>query len=231
MNFYQWFKKNGLLILVLIFGWQGAKADILKDFDSLGGNDVLINRAKLLQPDKTVKVVQNRVVDRRWRNELSGGYANVLGGDAYLQTQMLSLDYHLHISPYWSVGLGYFSAFNKLSREGRFMLEQDSLVPEVDQAESGYEVIGNFSPIYGKVNLLNLGVMQFDVYGIATYGKIQLKSGETDSYTFGAGVGLWISQHLTTRLELRQRFYEAKRLGGTTDIDTTIASFSFGYML
>lgn len=208
-----------------------AHADILKDFDTLGGNDVLINRAKQLQPDKDVKIVQNRVVDRRWRNEFSGGYANVLGGDAYLQTQMLNLDYHLHISPYWSVGLGYYSAFNKLSREGRHLLNTDGLIPDVDEPQSGYELSVNFSPIYGKINLLNVGVMQFDIYAIGTYGKIMLNSGETDSYTVGAGFGLWISQHLTSRLELRQRFYEARRLGGTVDVDTTIASFSFGYML
>lgn len=217
---------TGISLLV-----SSAGADILKDFDSLGGNDVLVNRAKVLQPDKNVKVVQNRVVDRRWRNEFSAGYANVVGGDAYLHTQMLSLDYHLHINPYWAVGLGYFSAYNKLSNEARYLIDQNSLVPQVDQPESGYEVFGNFSPIYGKLNMFNMGVVQFDVYAILSYGQISLKSGDTSTYTWGAGFGLWISQYITTRFELRQRFYEAQRFGGPTDIDTTTASLSFGYML
>ena len=219
-----------LINLTALFACS-AFADILKDFDSLGGNDVLINRAKVLQPEKEVKVVQNRIVDRRWRNEFSASYSNVIGGDAYLQTQVLGLDYHLHINPYWSVGVSYFSAFNKLSREGRFLIDTDALIPDIDHADQGYELTGNFAPIYGKINMFDMGVLQFDVYAIVTYGKIKLKSGETDTYTVGAGLGLWISQHLTSRLEIRQRFYEAQRFGGATNIETTVASFSLGYML
>lgn len=219
-----------IAIILLCFSLT-SYADILKDFDSLGGNDVLMNRAKVLQPEKNVKVVQNRIVDRKLRSEFSAGYSNVIGGDAYLQTQMLSLDYHLHINPYWAVGVGYFSAFNKLSNEGRYLIDQNQLVPDVDEPTSGYEVFGNFSPIYGKINMFNMGIVQFDVYGILSYGNIKLKSGETNTYTWGAGFGLWVSQYLTTRLEIRQRFYEAQRFGGASDIDTTTASLSFGYML
>lgn len=219
-----------LLSLLIVFA-APVQADILKDFDSLGGNDVLIERARVLQPDKNVKVVQNRIVDRQWRNEFSAGYSNVIGGDNFLQTQMLNLDYHLHINPYWTVGVSYFSAFNKLSQEGKYLIDQNSLVPDVDQPDSGYELLGNFSPIYGKLNMFGMGIVQFDVYAIASFGTIKLKSGDTQTYSWGAGVGLWLSQYLTTRLEIRQRFYEAQRFGGPTDIDTTLAGLSIGYLL
>lgn len=223
--------KKAFLVLVLLWLGRVAQADILKDFDSLGGNDVLINRAKVLQPDKNIKVVQNRVVDRRWRNELSAGYNNVVGGDSFLNTQMLALDYHLHINPYWQVGLSYYSAFNSISKEGKYLMQQNQLVPDVDQPDSGYELVGNFAPIYGKVNMFGMGVAQFDVYGLVSYGNIKLKSGETPSYTYGAGLGLWISQHLSARFELRQRNYQAQRFGGAEDVNTTNVSLSFGYLL
>lgn len=222
--------KQLILLFISLFSFA-AQADILEDFDTLGGNDVLINRAKALQPDKDIEVVQNRTVDRRWRNEFSFGYNNVLGGDAYLQTQTLNLDYHLHITPRWTVGLSYFNAYNKLTREGEFLIEKDNLVPDIDQPESGYEFLGNFAPIYGKVNFFNMGVLQFDIYALATYGMIKLKSGETSTYSIGAGLGLWISQHLTSRIEIRQRTYEAQRFGGGTTVDTTMAGVSFGYLL
>ena len=220
-----------ILICSIILCSLSAQADILKDFDSLGGNDVLIDRAKKLQPDKNISVVQSRTVSRRWRNEFSLGYNNVIGGDAYLQTQMLNLDYHLHITPRWSVGLSYFSAYNKLSPEGRYLIDGDALIPDVDQPKSGYELVGNFAPIYGKVNMLDMGVLQFDIYAIVTYGNIALKSGNTNTYSVGAGMGLWLSQHLSTRLEVRQRFYQAQRFGGTKDLETTVAGVSFGYLL
>ncbi len=223
--------KKTLLILVLMWLGRTAHADILQDFDSLGGNDVLINRAKVLRPDKDIKIVQNRVVDRRWRSEFSAGYSNVIGGDSFLQSQMLNLDYHLHINPYWQVGVSYFSAYNKLSSEGKYLIDQNGLVPDVDQPDSGYEVIGNFAPFYGKVNMFGLGVAQFDVYAILSYGNIKLNSGDTPTYTWGGGLGLWMSQHLSARLEIRQRFYEAQRFGGSSEINTTNAGLSFGYLL
>ena len=220
------------VLLVLIVLWIGirAQAGLLEDFDSLGGNDVLINRAKILRPDKKVNIVQNRTVDRRWRNEFSGGYSNVIGGDSFLDTQMLNLSYHLHINPYWTVGLNYYSAFNGTSSEGKFLIDNGD-VPDFDQPDTGYEAVLNVAPIYGKVNLLGMGVSQFDVYGILSYGNIKLKSGETQSWTYGAGVGLWISQHLTSRLEIRQRAYEAQRFGGASNVNTTNVGLSFGYLL
>lgn len=220
-----------LFILIIFLASLGAQAGILKDFDSLGGNDVLIDRAQKLQPNKNVTVVQQRTVDRVWRNEFSLGYNNVIGGDAYLNTQMLGLDYHLHINPHWSVGLSYFQAYNELSKEGKYLIAVDELIPDVDEPRSGYEVVGNYSPIYGKINFLDLGVMQFDVYLLGTYGKLKLKSGETNTFSVGAGFGLWISQYLSTRLEIRQRYYTAQRFGGSADIETTQAGLSFGYLL
>jgi outer membrane beta-barrel protein len=223
--------KQLFILTFLCFLSLPSNADILKDFDSLGGNDVLMDRAKALQPEKNVSIVQNRIVDQKWRNEFSAGYTNVVGGDSYLQTQMLSLDYHLHINPYWTVGVGYFSAFNQLSSEGRFLIDQQKLVPDIDQPDTGYEVLGNFAPIYGKLNMFNMGIVQFDVYALGSYGKIKLKSGETSTYTYGAGFGLWLSQYLTTRFEIKQRYYQAQRFGGATDINTTTVGLSFGYML
>lgn len=221
-----------LVVIQLLFLAPLAQGEeILKDFDSLGGNDVLMNRAQLLQPEKDVRVVQDRIVKRRWRHELSPTYANFVGGDAYLESQSLGLDYHLHINHQWSVGLSYFSVFNQLSKEGRYLIDADELIPDVDQPESGYELIGNFSPIYGKINFLDMGVLQFDVYAIATVGNMTLKSGQKSTYSAGAGFGLWISQHLTSRFEIRQRYYEAQRISGATDISSTLVSLSFGYML
>lgn len=223
--------KKTLLIFVLLWLGRMAQADILKDFDSLGGNDVLIDRAKSLSPNKNVSIVQNRVVDKRWRHELSTGYANVVGGDSFLNTQTLSLDYHLHITPRWTAGVSYFSMFNKLSKEGRYLIDQNSLVPDVDQPQDGYELLMNYAPIYGKMNMFGLGIVQFDAYGILSYGTMNLNSGQTSTYTWGTGVGLWISQHLTARLELRQRFYQSQRFGGPNDTNTTNVGLSFGYLL
>ena len=222
--------KNFIFIFLVFFVSLAQAADIMKDFDSLGGNDVLINRARLLQPDKQIKVVQDRIVDLNMRSEVSLGYGNVFGGDAYLQTQMLLFNYFFHFNPRWSLGFSYFDAYNKLNKEGYFLLHVDELVPDVDQPDFGYELMGNFSPVYGKMNMFDLGIVHFDVYLIGSYGRINLKSGNTGLLSVGGGLGLWVSRHLSTRLELRQRFYEAQRFTGPIDMKTTLASFTFGYL-
>ena len=219
-----------IFVLVMSFNALAYANNIMEDFDSLGGNDVLINRAKLLQPDKEIKIVQDRIVDLHQRSEFSFGYGNIIGGDAYLQTQMLLFNYHFRVSPHWSIGLSYFNAYNSLTREGRFLIHSESLVPDLDQPDSGYELVGNFAPIYGKINMFDLGILQFDMYLIGSYGLINLKSGETDIISVGGGLGLWISQHLTSRLEIRQRFYTAQRFDGPIAMRTTLASLTFGYL-
>ena len=225
-------KKKIALIWILIATSFSAQADILKDFDSLGGNDVLVERAQLLQPEKSVSVVQNRVVDRRIRHEFSVGYSNYLGGDAYLETQSVDLAYNFHINPYVSVGLGYFSNSSEFSKEGRYTIDVDGLIPDVEAIDSGYEIAVYGYPMYGKINLLNMGVVHFDFYGVASYGKMTLATSESNHYSVGGGIGLWISQHITSRIELRQRYFTAqKRISGATSMDQTVLSVSIGYLL
>jgi outer membrane beta-barrel protein len=89
----------------------------------------------------------------------------------------------------------------------------------------------NWYPIYGKMNLYDLGVVHFDVYALAGAGQMELKSGPTISYTGGGGIGFWVSQHLSTRLELRYEGYTAKRFTGDTNMNTTVAGIQIGYML
>ncbi len=221
---------RNIIFVFLMFFTPLIHAEIMKDFDSLGGNDVLINRARLLQPDKRIKVVQDRIVDLNKRSEISLGYGNIIGGDVYLQTQMLLFNYYFHFNPRWSVGLSYFNAYNKLSQEGYFLIHNEELVPDVDQPDSGYELIGNFAPIYGKINMFDMGIVHFDMYLIGGYGRIGLTSGETGLLIIGGGLGLWISQHLSARLEVRQRFYKAQRFTGPVEMQTTLASFNFGYL-
>ena len=220
-----------ITLLFLFLGSSFASAGLLKDFDSLGGNDVLMERAKDLAPEKRVGVVQNRIVDRRWRHELSVGYGNYLGGDTFLESQTLDFSYNLHINPYVAVGVGYFTIFNNFSKEGRHLIDEDRLIPDVDAPREGYEFVIHGYPMYGKINLFNAAVLHFDLYGLASYGKMNLFSGDTEQYSFGLGAGFWISKYITSRIEIRERFFKSKRIQGDVDMDMTVASFSIGLLL
>lgn len=217
-----------------------AHADLMKDFDSLGGNDVLLERARILSPDTEIRVVQDRIVPRHSRHEFNIGYSNFIGGDAYLNTQTLGFDYHFHVTPRWSFSGRYFSAFNGLSTEGDSLINgtikdrlkpEEQIIPDLDAPQSGYMATVNWYPFYGKLNMFDFGIVHFDAYFLGGYGQIKLQSGDKGTYAVGAGLGFWISQHLTSRLEIRYQSYEAQRFTGVQDMGVTIATFSMGYML
>lgn len=227
----------GLALVTGLFSAETAmSADLMKDFDTLGGNDVLLEKAKALNPEAQIRIVQDRVVSRRRRVEISPEFSSVLGGDAYNMTSNLGLNAHYHFTPQWSVGLKYSYSFNQLRQEGEYLINDVSVsgkaqIPQIDFPKQQAQLVVNWYPIYGKMNLYDLGVVHFDIYALAGGGQIELKSGMTTSYTAGGGIGLWVSQHLSTRFELRYEGYTAKRYTGDTNMNTTVAGIQVGYML
>jgi hypothetical protein len=74
---------------------------LMKDFDTLGGNDVLLDKARQLNPDQRISVVQDRIVQRRNRFEIAPEFASVLGGDPYNHTNGFAFNAYFHINPHW----------------------------------------------------------------------------------------------------------------------------------
>ncbi|MCB0366186.1 MAG: outer membrane beta-barrel domain-containing protein [Bdellovibrionaceae bacterium] len=229
------------LIFTLIVGLLGLSAsagDIMEGFDSLGGNKDLYNKAKALHPETEIKIVQGRTVSRKFRHEFSPQVASFVGGDAYLSTDTLGLTYHFHINHRWSVGLNYFYAFNSLTSEAKALISNglqpkltEPLVPDLDEPRQGYLATVNWYPIYGKMSLYDLGITQFDLYLTAGTGVMELSSKGTGTYTYGGGLGVWFSQHLTGRMELRRQVYDTERFTGKHTMNLTVLGLSLGYML
>lgn len=209
---------------------------LMNDFDALGGNRPLLEKAQALNPETTVLVVQNRLVSRRMRFELAPEYSNVLGGDPYVKTQSVGLNLHFHLTPHWSLGLKYAYAANELRPEGEALindkqLTKTGLVPDVmDYLKSETLALLAWYPLYGKLNLYELGVAHFDVYAVAGGGYVELASGRSNTYTGGAGVGFWFVPHYTLRTELRYQTYDQHLYSGTRALQTTVLNVQAGYL-
>jgi outer membrane beta-barrel protein len=241
------------LIYALLFASNLAAAEtapatdgILKDFDSLSGNNVLLNRGEELAPEIKTQIVQNRIVQRRKRFEFNPQYSNVVGGNPYVNTNMVGLATQYHINYRWSLGVRYDYAFNELNAEGKSMAKKqnpvrdstgtivgyEATIPAIDYMKESYMATVNWYPIYGKFSLYDLGVVHFDAYGLAGAGQVALDSGESDALTAGAGMAFWFSQHLTSRIELRWMGYTAEPFEGSKeDVNLTMGTLSFGYLL
>ena len=91
--------------------------------------------------------------------------------------------------------------------------------------------IANVYPLYGKLNLFDMGVAHFDLYGLAGLGVVQLKSGNAATVSLGAGAGLWLSRNWDTRVELRWQRYRGRRFDGPSDMNLAVLSWQVGYLL
>lgn len=229
-----------LLILVgalSLPAWAGLDTDL----QGLGGNKELVRRARGLDPKNKVAVVQNRSVDRDLRLEFGLNYGLVSGGDPYVKTDSVGGSIDFHITPRWSIGARYYAHNNQLSSEGERVFETaaaaraagdvDGTRPDIDYASDTYLGVINWYPMYGKMNLFDLAVAQFDIYLLGGGGQVKLRSGSAPTWTAGVGMGLWLSQHFSTRLEVRYQTYEDQIYSGARQLDQTIVSGSIGFLL
>lgn len=228
--------KKFICLLFFMLWALPSVAGVMEDFDGLGENKDLFDKAKALHPEMNVTVVQPRIVDRRNRLELAPEIDNLAGGDAYSKTYGYGLNAYYHITPHWSLGAKYTYYTNKFTNEAENLVNGGTpdgapIVPSIDYPKNSLMGSIAFYPIYGKFNFLGMGITHFDVYATAGGGSIRLNSGSTGIWTGGVGVGFWWSQHLTTRLEARYQSYTAQRLDGPTKIQNTVFGLQVGYLL
>ncbi len=231
------------LTLAVLFASVLVHADVDQDFEGLGGNRILLEKAKELNPEKEVQIVQERVVPRRHRFEISPEVVGTFGGDTYSRTSAIGMNVQYHFNPHWSVGVRYQYDFNKLTPEGNaaynrakedFQKHPDdprSPIPTLDYPKNETFATLYWYPIYGKMNLLDKGIAHFDVYGLAGYGRVTLSSGSVPSYTGGLGMGFWWTQHFSSRVEMRYQNYTAKYFNTPTKLDLAVASIQMGWLL
>ncbi|MCB0412452.1 MAG: outer membrane beta-barrel domain-containing protein [Bdellovibrionales bacterium] len=229
-----------LLSLLVFTSTAFAADDVLGDLDSLGGNKDLVRKARDLDPNNKVRIVQNRLVDRNMRLELGLNYGTVAGGDPYVSTDNVGGRIDFHFTPRFSMGVMYYQSSNDLSSEGQRVYNnavaaqssgKEYNYPDSDYAKETTMGVINFYPLYGKLNMFNTGIAQFDVYLLGGYGQVQLRSGAADTYTMGGGVGMWINQHFSARLEARYQAYEDTIASGTRPLDLTVLTAGIGFLL
>src|SRR5690606_31252721 len=109
-------------------------------------------------------------------------YGMVTGGDPYLSSDNLGGRVDFHITPRISLGVMHYQTSNELSSEGKRVYDNaqaaqasgnNYTIPDSDYAESTTMAIINVYPLYGKLNLFNTGIAQFDLYGIGGYGQVK----------------------------------------------------------
>jgi len=226
------------LTLITSVGFAKSTSD---ELDTLGGNDKLVDMANSMDPGNHSRIVQKRIVDRNDTFEFGGNYGMVAGGDSYLKTQNLGASIDFHINPRVSVGVRYYDYGNQLTPEGQRVFQearnaynaggQSYAIPDIDYPLHSTMGTVSWYPVYGKTNLLDWGIAQFDMYLIGGYGQIALSSGSTNLAMAGTGVALWMTKHLSARAEIRYQAYKDQIITGPRDINTVNMSLGLGFLL
>lgn len=238
--------KSLSLILVSLFAFNAwSSEDLSAKMNALGANKDLMRKAKAIDPENRVRVVQNREVDRHMRLELGVNYGMAAGGDSYVNSNLLGGQLDFHLTPRWSVGARYYNVSNTLTPEGKEVFDDAEARaergdtsfrrPAVDYAKDMWLAVANWYPVYGKMNLFDAAISQFDVYVLGGAGQINLSSGTAPVYTAGGGVGIWFTQHFATRLEARWQGYKDRVFDGldtqSRDINQTLLTATVSFIL
>lgn len=220
---------------------ENKRVDVSDDLDSLGGNDALMEKAKALDSENRVRIVQKRLVDRDFRLELGVHYGNMVSGDTYLKTQDLGANLDFHINPRWSLGFRYMNYGNQLTPEGQRVFDDARAaiqnggtpyeIPDIDYPIQSMMGVIDWYPIYGKTSLLDMGIAQFDLYLLGGGGQIQLSSGWTNIVTAGTGVAIWLNKHMSARLELAWQNYHDEIYTGPRNINAIVGTAGIGFLL
>jgi outer membrane immunogenic protein len=235
-----------LALTVLSFNAYAGKINLQKDINSLGEDQAIVDRARALDPKNKVEVVQNRAVDRHWRVELGVDYGLVSGGDSYLSSQNFGGNLDLHINPHFSLGLRYNSYINSLTNEGQQVYTTAAnrqvsaqagtgggpLTPSIDNPIASELAVLDWYPVYGKLNFFDTWIPHFDLYTLVGYGKTQTQIlGSSDTFTAGGGVGLWLTNWLAWRIEVRWETFQDQPFLDKRQVNSVIGQTSLGLLL
>ena len=224
-------------LVATLFTLPSIASTVSDEMNSLGANKKLLRRARAVTARNRIRIVQKRAVNRDLRFETHLGLGMMAGGDPYIDSNQLGLNFDFHINPKWSIGTRYSLYQNKLSSEGERVFNQATLNNPFrdvyDYASSSLLGTITWYPLYGKVNLFDVKVVQFDIYTLAGAGQIQLESSGTQPvWTVGGGLGFWLTQHLSTRFEIRYQAYQDTISNSIKrDIEQTIFTLNIGFLL
>jgi outer membrane beta-barrel protein len=237
--------KRLTLIVLSLLAFNAWPDELTTKMDALGANKDLMKKARAIDPHNRVRVVQNRDVDRNYRLELGINYGMAEGGDPYVNTSVLGGNLDFHITPRWSIGARYINSQNELTSEGKQVFadaerrqqqnDPNFRKPGVDYAKDTWLAVLNWYPIYGKMNLFDAGISQFDIYFLGGAGQVTLGSGTEPIYTAGGGVGIWFTQHFASRLEARWQGYQDHPWNGSArdnrDVNQTVLTATVSFLL
>lgn len=235
-------KTLSILLIVSAVSSSAFAQKSSKALQSLGTQESLMEKAQPAVPANTYRVVQRRAINMDYVSEFSASAGAVNGGDSYYRSKTLGLQYDFHFNRWFSIGARHTFFYNDLTPEGKNRADIAQAADDVSFG-AGYwpqmdypisQTLGtiNFYPLYGKMSWFESTVSYFDFYVMAGGGTYRLRSGSTGVGTAGMGLGMWWTQNVSSRIEVRyQQYNDMLTWKDPRRVENTVAMFSMGFML
>lgn len=221
----------GLLSLSVFAAEDAKKQDKLDNLERrLDLLNVPDDRVTPVLEKEKLRIVNKRYSSLNNRHEVDIMGANNFNADSHMTTRQLGLAYRYHINQDWSLGYRYTEYSNELSDAGEKLFRDQNIIPDKDYADKSNEVFVNFNTIYGKFRLGQERVVYFDQYVALGYGDLALASGNTNFYTLDLGVAFWLGKKFSTRVGLKNEFYDQDQVNGKQTKHNAMGYVSFGYL-
>jgi outer membrane beta-barrel protein len=216
-----------LLAFASVATYAEDNSDLEKRLDALNIPD---DQVVPMISEEKLFVVNTRYSSLVNRHELTLQGANNLTADSHLSTNQAALSYRYHINSKWSLGTRYSRYSNKLTNAGQRLFDDKQILPDTDFALNSQELFVSYNTIYGKLRWSETSVVYFDQYIALGGGKVELASGKNNMALVDLGLAFWIGKHMSTRVGIKNEFYNQAQLTGNRSMHNTMGYFEIGYL-
>src|SRR5690606_20071618 len=85
------------------------------------------------------------------------------------------------------------------------------------------------APFYGKMNLMDLMIVYFDMYLTAGISFVDSDQGQKTAFNIGIGQRFYFTDSFSFRVDFRNRMYTEKRSGQDTSKELISIDFGLSY--
>ncbi len=198
------------------------------------------------QTKAPVNVLQNRYFEKTMRPELGLVFGSVRD-EAYLKILLHGFRGALFFNEWAGVEVQHLTTSISDS-DDRKALNQKVVIPydppdpngdnsprrldpEVNAVQKITDITGVFAPMYGKLNLLDLYILYFDLYLAGGISKISTDQGDLNAINIGIGERFYFSKSWSVRVDFRERIYTEKRGGKDTRKQLISLDFGLSYFI
>jgi len=198
------------------------------------------DKIRVAPPETDIAVVQNKYFTKSYRPEL-GLFGGKIMNEAYTETVYYGFRLGLFFTEF--IGLEYSWAQTSVEdSEDRKALNQlqyrelddETIVspdPEVNPVNRVQDISVFYSPLYGKINVVDAFIIYTDLYLTLGYSMLETEQGDLNGISYGFGQRFYLTKSLSLRMDLKMRNYTEQRAGQDSNKTSYNMDFGLSYLL